>query len=394
MTPAVARLRVLAACLLLTALSFSQSPSRVVPDTKLDLVVDPVRFLSRALHLWEPEGAFGQLQNQAYGYLFPMGPFFALGRLLELPGWVVQRAWLAAILVVALLGTVRLAERMGIGSDGTRLLAGLAYALSPRVLSVAGPISIEALPLAVLPWVLLPLVTGAQGGSERRAAARSGLAVLCIGGVNAAATLAVLPLPALFLLLRLGTPRGRRLAAWWAGAVTLAGLWWALPLLLLGRYSLPFLDFIETAEVTTAHTSLVEVLRGTSDWLAYLSVAGEPWWRAAHQLVTQPVLILQTAVLAALGLAGLLRRDAPHRSLLLGGVLLGTSLVTLGHVGDLPGWATPPLGAPVRELLDGALAPFRNVHKFDAVLRLPLVLGLAHLAASLRVPTPAVPPVG
>ncbi len=394
MTAAVSRLRLLLAGLLLTALAFSQSPSRVVPDTKLDLVVDPARFLTRALHLWEPEGAFGQLQNQAYGYLFPMGPFFALGRVLELPGWVVQRAWLATLLVVAMLGTVRLAGRMGIGSDGTRLLAGVAYALSPRVLSVAGPISIEALPLALLPWVLLPLVVGARSGSERRAAALSGLAVLCIGGVNAAATLAVLPLPGLFLLLRLGSARGRRLAAWWAGCVALAGLWWALPLLLLGRYSLPFLDFIETAAVTTGRTSLPEVLRGTSDWLAYLVVGGEPWWRAAHQLVTQPVLVLQTAVVAALGLAGVLRRDIPHRSLLVGGVLLGTALVTLGHVGDLPWWATPPLGSPVRDLLDGPLAPFRNVHKFDAVLRLPLVLGLAHLAGALRVPAPEVPQVG
>jgi arabinofuranan 3-O-arabinosyltransferase len=75
-------------------------------------------------------------------------------------------------------------------------------------------------------------------------------------------------------------------------------------------------------------------------------------------------------------------------------VLLGTLLVTAGHVGSLPVWLTPPLAEPLRELLDGPLAPFRNVHKFDAVLRLPLVLGLAHLASTVRLPArPELPAV-
>ncbi len=380
----VQRLRVLVACLLLVALAFSQSPGQLTADTKLDLAVAPLRFLGRALHLWDPAGAFGQLQNQAYGYLFPMGPFFALGELVDAPGWVVQRLWLSLVLVTALLGARALARELGIGTPATQLLAGVAYALSPRVLTVGGPISIEAWPLAVLPWVVVPLVRGARGGSVRRAAALSGVAVLCIGGVNAAATLAVLPLAGLFLLTRLGSPRGRRLAAWWALAVPLAALWWALPLVLLGRYSLPFLDYIETAAVTTSTTSLVEVLRGTSHWLAYVAVGDGPWWRAGWALVTDPLLIAATALVAGLGLAGLLRRDVPERVFLLGGVLLGTLLVTAGHVGSLPGWLEPPLAGPLRELLDGPLAPFRNVHKFDAVLRLPLVLGLAHLASSVR----------
>src|SRR5699024_1324015 len=36
-----------------------------------------------------------------------------------------------------------------------------------------------------------------------------------------------------------------------------------------------------------------------------------------------------------------------------------------------------PLSAQMRELLDGPLAPFRNVHKVDPLMRLPLALGAA-----------------
>lgn len=365
------RARLAAWSLLLVALSFAQAPGRVVTDTKLDLVVDPWGFLQRATQLWDPAGAFGQVQNQAYGYLFPMGPFFGVGELLSLPSWVVQRAWWSLILVVAFLGVVRLAQELGIGSEWSRIVAGLAFALSPRMVSVLGPSSIEMWPSAVAPWVLLPLVIGARRGDPRRWAALSALAVGLVGGVNAVATFAVVPLAGWFLLAGTSGPRRRTMLRWWPPLVLAATCWWILPLLLLGRYSPPFLDYIESASTTTFAATVLDALRGTTNWVPYV----DQWADAGRTVLTDQLVILNGVIVLALGLLGMARRDLPHRRFLLTGLMLGLVAVTVGHVGSTQGWGA----ADLQSLLDGALAPLRNSHKFDVLVRLPLVLGLAHL---------------
>ncbi|WP_369258822.1 alpha-(1-_3)-arabinofuranosyltransferase domain-containing protein [Geodermatophilus amargosae] len=373
------RMRLATVCVGFLGLALTQSPGRVLPDTKLDLAVDPAGFLGRALQLWEPEGFAGQVQNQAYGYLFPMGPFFALGDAVGLPAWVVQRLWLAVLLSTAFLGVVVLAGRLRIGTPAAAVVGGLAYALAPRMVTALGATSVEVVPMAVAPWVLVPLVGVAAARSPRRAAALSGLAVLCAGGVNAVAASAVLPLPVLWLLTRPGGPLRRRLAAWWAGAVLLATAWWAGPLLLLGRYSPPFLDHIENADVTTTPTDVLSTLRGVDHWVAYLGSATGPLWPAGWSLVADTLPAAGTLVLAAAGLWSLTRRDLPERTWLVLGLLAGVALVTLGHLAPVDGLLAGPLNAA----LDGALAPLRNVHKFDPVLRLPLALALVHLVGVL-----------
>lgn len=379
------RLRLLAVCLALSALAFVQDPGFRAADTKLDLLTDPSGFLQRALHLWEPLGFFGQLQNQAYGYLFPMGPFFVLGDLSGLPMWVVQRLWWSLLLCAAFLGMVRLTRLLGVRWPAAAMVAGLAYALAPRMVTELGVLSVEVLPYAMAPWVLVPLVSAARSTmlSPRRAAMLSGIAIACTGGVNAVASAAVWPLAAWWILTSF---RGRVrviMLGWWLLAVALATAWWILPLALLGRYSPPFLDWIESSSVTTLVTSPDTVLRGTSQWVAYVADGGGPVWPSGWQLVTSPVLILATAGVAALGLAGLSLRSTPWRLFLLGGVLLGWVLVSWGHVGEVSG----PGADELRALLDAGLAPLRNTHKFDVLLRLPLAvgIGLALQAAAARI---------
>lgn len=363
--------------LVMTALVFMQHPGRIVRDTKLDLAVDPGRFLSSVTHLWDAQIAFGSVPDQAYGYLFPMGPFYSLGATLHVPEWIVQRTWLALLLAAGFWGTVKMAEAFAVGTRWTRLVAGVAYALSPWVLAQAHDTS-YILPGVLLPWVMIPLKRVADGELTARAGAlRSGVAVLLMGGINATLTFAALLLPAIWFACQRPLRRQARLFGLWCVAVFLATAWFVVPLLFQGRYGFDFLPYTETAATTTATSSVAEVLRGGGIWTSF---GTSPIWSPAGLLLeTSSFVIVATAVVLGLGLYGLARRDMPHRVPLVLTVVVGTMIVCAGYDGHLGS----PLAAHYQSLLDGVLAAFRNLYKFQPVIVLPLSLGLGHALGRL-----------
>jgi arabinofuranan 3-O-arabinosyltransferase len=381
----IRRLHLLAVSVALTVLTFVQAPGLIAPDTKADLSIDPINFLLRAGRLWEPLGDSGQLQNQAYGYFLPMGPIYALGHLVGLPAWVVQRIWWAIVLLVAFHGMYRLCGRFGVGTHPTRMIAALTFALSPRMITELGPVSIEAWPTALAPWVLLPLIK-VRRGFEAGAAARSGLAIAFCGGVNAIAVGAVLPLPIWWLITRERGPLKRRLSGWWALAAAAGMFWWLAPLILLGRFSPPFLDWIESASVSTSKATLPGAFRGTTQWVAWFKLP-QPIWLAGWSVLSSPIGILLGWLLIGLAVTGLLRKDTPHRRFLIGASVAGLVLLTTGHTGAL----TAPWAHAVQLWMDGVGAPLRNTHKFDVILRVPLTLGLALALAKVRLPAVSLP---
>ncbi len=382
----LSRRGVVVAAVIALIVSLLQSPGRIATDTKLDLTANPLGFLARAAHLWTPDAPMGQVQNQAYGYFFPHGAFFALGDIAHLPPWITQRLWWALLLTVGFVGVVRLAEQMRLGSPGSRVIAGVVFVLSPRVLTTLGSISSETLPMMVAPWVLLPVMRALDGRDSPhplwRDALRSAVAVALMGAVNAVATVAALGVAVVWWLMhplvQRDVKRWITFGGWWALGLALACAWWLVPLLILSRVSPPFLDFIESSRVTTQWTSLTEVLRGTSAWTPFVS----PERVAGAVLVTQPAAVVATGLLAAAGLTGLCMRHMPFRGRLVTILMVGLCLMCVGYVGGLDS----PIAEPVRVFLDGPGAALRNVHKFEPFIRLPLVLGVAHLLA--RVPLP------
>ena len=127
---------------------------------------------------------------------------------------------------------------------------------------------------ALAPWVLLPLVVGSPRGSPRRAAALAG-AGGCAGGRgqrrrHLRGDPARRPVAA--------HPHARPAASHDDAVVAgvrarSAPLWWLVPLFVLGAYSPPFLDFIESAATTTFSTTLFDALRGTSNWVPYVDAS-------------------------------------------------------------------------------------------------------------------------
>ena len=327
-------------------------------DTKHDLVANPSGFLAGALHAYTDTFTLGQLQNQAYGYLFPQGLFFLLTD--PLPDWIAQRAWWLLVLAVGFGGFFRLVRAALPAAPAHAALAGgLLYALSPRVLTTLGAISSETWPVMLAPWVVLPFLRA--GRLTWRDAAPSVVAVACMGAVNATATLAACLPAGLVLVWRRA---GRAGLAWLAGCAAVSA-WWIVPLLILGRYAPPFTEFIESAGVTTRWLNLVEILRGTTSWAPFVDTERV----AGTALATEPVFVLFTVGVAALGLVGLARLPRMWSVMLLIGVaVLGTHAV----------WYL--------DALDGPLAALRNVHKFDPLVRIPLLLGVAAVVSRMGLP--------
>ena len=355
-------------------------PGRIQPDTKVDLTIAPWAYLGRSLDAWNGHNGLGELQNQAYGYLFPMGPVFGVGHSLGLPTWVVQRIWWTLLIVVAFTGVRALIRRWEIAGPTASLVGATAYALSPRVLTLLSDHSVEAWPGAVAPWLLLAAGGFCDPRIRGRAllapVARLGLLVAALGGVNATAS-AVAVVPALILLAV--HPVGRRRILLLLLAAGLGGLWWLLPLFVLAGYAYPFLDYIETASITTAVTSVPNTLRGANNWIAYiLDAEGHPSWQGGWIVAQSLTAIVLTSLVAALGVVGVLRLRGVVRRFALVSVVLGTLVMVVGH----PGFAGAPFADVVRGLLDGPLVVFRNVHKIDLLIRLPLALGLAGLVGS------------
>ena len=276
------RPRLAAALLLVWAVAWSVPGGQVSEDTKNDLYVAPWRFLARAAHLWDPQVTWGVLQNQGYGYLFPMGPFF--GAVSRGPSGLGDPAALVEPppdrrAPRELLPAHRAAGR-GAHVEGPRCAR-----LHPQP---AGPLHGRR---AVLGDAARgagtgdPAAAGAcRPGPDRPAPGRRALRrrrpVLRRGQRHghdprggAGRVVARDPGRAGGALRPPGggPPRSSPRARGGSG-----------PLVVLGRWSPPFLDWIERSADVVREIDLLDVARGTTHWLEFVVTSGGQWWPAGY----------------------------------------------------------------------------------------------------------------
>jgi arabinofuranan 3-O-arabinosyltransferase len=298
-------------------IAFLQRPGERVADTKIDLHVDPVGFLAEVASVWNDSGGLGQVQAGQYsGYLFPMGPFFALGDLLGLPDWVVQRLWLGLLLALAAWGTVRLLDVLLDRERGPEhLVAGLLVIFNPYVVIFANRTTVTLLGYAALPWLLLIVHRGIRDPRGWWWAAAFALVVATTGGgVNAAVTAFVLlgPIVLAGYEATFGPARWREVGAFALRAgvlAVIASLWWIVPVAAHARYGLNFLPFTEAPGSIWDTTSMSEGVRLMGYWISYLGVGYSdtlvPYFDTSGTYLFEWPVVLATFAVPALAVAGL-----------------------------------------------------------------------------------------
>src|SRR3954447_6408231 len=399
-----ARIRTNVVPLALTALAFAlamlQRPGWSSSDTKIDLHTEPIRFLGEITSLWTPSSGLGGVESAQYaGYLFPMGPFFALGHALGVSDWVVDRLWLGLLLAVGAWGMVRLAEALGAARTPlVSLTAGLIYLLNPYVVVFANRTTITLLAYALLPWLVLVAQSGVPPAARARpagvsspgGAGRGGLLALSARLVTASGGGVTPAVVALALLGPLGIvlyePLTRAVpwrAAWQFGwrallASAAASVWWAAPAAAQAAYGVDFLRFTEPAGAIWATTSLSESFRAMGYWISYIGVGFHgvvrPYFSDAGTLLFDQLVVSATLIVPGLALFGFAwtrrRRYAAYFLLL---VLLGTIVMAIGF----------PDGTPLRRGATYAYNHFPSVRFLRTTYKAgPLVvLGVAGLGA-------------
>ncbi len=283
---------------------------RLAADTRQAVYLDPGRFLSDALSMWDPSRDLGTVTHQNIVLVWPMAVYYWLAHSLGIPLWFAQRVWTGSILFAAGAGVLYLARTIrwsrwssSIASPGVgAVVAAFSYAMSPYVLQYVTRTSVLLLPWAALPW-LIGFTARALETRGWRHPALFALVTLSVA-VNATALALALVGPALWIVWSIWGTRESTLrnALGVVGRVALLGaltsLWWVVALLIEGRYGLPLLSFTETIDQVASTSAATEVLRGLGYWVPYLAFHDYPEVLGAHvYLENLPVMALQFGVL-------------------------------------------------------------------------------------------------
>ena len=375
-------------------IAFAQRPGETYTDSRIELTVDPGRFLGRVAEMWTSSGDLGHVHGGLFaGYLFPQAPWFAAADAVGLPLWIAQRALLGLVLFLAAWGVVRLMDALWSAERGiAHLGAGLFYAISPYVVvSIAVRGTVPLLAYAALPWILLAVHRGVHEPSAWRWPAAIALAAAAAGGSINLAHVLWIAFAAAGLLVYESAVMGAsardavRFAARSSMLALVAGAWWLAPLLVQAFYGADFQQFAEQPTTIWATTSMSESLRLLGFWVLYLGTGfGElaPELGIAEDLLFRGLVVVATFGLPLLAFGGLRLTRGWSYAPFFG--LLAVAALLIMAVGFPPG---TPLRKAVTVTSDAVrpLEVLRTTYKAAPLLALAMAcLGGAAIQALTR----------
>jgi arabinofuranan 3-O-arabinosyltransferase len=345
------------------ALAFWQRPGWATSDTKIDLHVDPGRFLSFVASVWTQTTDLGEVHSAQYsGYLWPMGPFYAALHAIGIGAWVTERIWLGALFALSAWGMLKLLDVLiGRPRGVAHIVATAFFVVNPYTTVFTARTTITLLGYAALPWLLLITYHGVHSmGSARPwrgwrgwwwAAAFALILTSTGGGVNAAVVGWMLVGPLVLAIYEpvIGNARWRDALGFLARVAVLgvlASLWWIVPLLVHVRYGIDFLQFTEQPATIWGTNSLTESLRLMGYWTSYIGVGfgvGRSFFSDGGTLLFNPLVVGASLLIPALAVVGFV--PARRRS-------YAPFLLLLAIVGVVCMSAGFPDGTPLRGTMD------------------------------------------
>ncbi len=331
---AVSGVRTLIVSALAAVVAVRVSATQPLAGAYARIAADPAGAVNRAADGWSVAGTLGDASAQGLRDL-PVAAFLWLTGVLGVPPAGGRTAWCALVLVLGAVGAIRLARATAPGQGAreswTPWIGAVLYACAPVLVTTVQHAPGDGLVVALLPWVLEPLVR--RGDGWRAAAASAGWLGLAGAGTPAWA-LAALAAGSVAAVATSRRPGGARQAVRWAVLAAVSSAWWVLARLWEASYA-------------TAVTGIVPTdlsVDGLADSL------GLP---AASTAVTVLLLLAPLAVSAA-GVGLRVGRDAPVVGSLVG---LALAAALLGLVaGGWPAWL--PVAAGVAGGTDTVPTPW------------------------------------
>ena len=231
---------------LAAAVAVRVSVPQPVSGTVGRIARDPAMALAGAADGWSVAGGLGGATAQGLREV-PLAAFLWVAEILHVPDAAGQTAWWVLVQVIAVTGAVQAARavrpgsaRLEVGEESWAPFVGaMLYACGPVLVATTASSTTDGLVIALLPWVVAPILRGDRGwlGAAKSAAwlglAGSGSPAWAAAAVTAG-VLAALPRS------RDDLPQFGR----WLLLAVLASAWWVAAVVWESRYAVDLSDLV------------------------------------------------------------------------------------------------------------------------------------------------------